>query len=100
MSKAITELQRYLEDDVMPTESNPLEWWRNHYYNYSNLSLVVPEKLCAVASSVPYERVVSQAGLILSERRNRLSAKKAQILLFLKCNNKIIAWFSTKAKLF
>lgn len=31
-SQAIIEVQRYLEDDLLPQNENQCEWWFNHKY--------------------------------------------------------------------
>lgn len=87
-SRAIIEVQRYLEDEIIPRTEDPLMWWNKHKYHYPNLSLVAQEKLCALASSVPCERLFSKAGQILNERRNRLNIEKTKMLLFLNTNYK------------
>jgi hypothetical protein len=88
MSRAIIEVQRYLEDDLIPRNSDPLQWWRNNKFKYPKLSLVAQERLCALASSVPCERLFSKAGQVLNERRTRLNEAKTKMLLFLNVNYK------------
>lgn len=90
LSHAIIEVQRYLEDDIIPRKENPLQWWRTHKFKYPQLSIIAVEKLCALASSVPCERVFSKAGQVLNERRSRLSDKKTKMLLFLNANYKYV----------
>ncbi|XP_072392331.1 zinc finger BED domain-containing protein 4-like [Diabrotica undecimpunctata] len=85
-SRAIIEVQRFLEDEILPRNENPLNWWREHKYHYPTLSIIAQEKLCALASSVPCERLFSKAGQVLNERRTRLSDKKTKMLLFLNMN--------------
>jgi hypothetical protein len=81
MSRAIIEVHRYLEDDLIPQNSDPLQWWRNNKFKYPKLSLVVQERLCALASSVPCESLFSKAGQVLNEA-------KTKMLLFLNINYK------------
>lgn len=52
-------------------------------YNYPYLSKLVKQKCCALATSVPCERLFSKAAYLLGERRTRLSHKKLSQLLFL-----------------
>lgn len=33
-SRAIVEVQRYLEDSIIPRSQDPLKWWKDHAYNY------------------------------------------------------------------
>ncbi|KAG5862614.1 hypothetical protein JTB14_006426 [Gonioctena quinquepunctata] len=86
-SKAIIEVQRYLEEPPIPRKENPLIWWTNNSHNFPNLSSIVREKCIVVATSVPCERLFSKSGLILSDRRNRLSSEKIKQILFIN-NNK------------
>jgi hypothetical protein len=51
-SRAIIELQRYIEEPLLPHHSDPLNWWKTHAYNYPNLSRIVREKFGTVATSV------------------------------------------------
>ncbi|KAL4083712.1 hypothetical protein QTP88_029028 [Uroleucon formosanum] len=85
-SRAIVEVQRYLEEPVLKRNSNPLEWWQEHKYNYPFLNVLARKMLCCLGSSVPCERVFSKAGLLISDRRSCLNTKKAEMLLFLNQN--------------
>lgn len=82
-SRAIVEVQRYLDDDVLTREKNPLQWWKENSYKYPFLGKLVRERCCVLATSVPCERLFSKAGNILNERRTRLSSRKLEQLLFL-----------------
>jgi hypothetical protein len=66
MSRAIIEVHRYLEDDLIP------QWWRNNKFKYPKLSLLVQERLCALASSVPCESLFSKAGQVLNEAKTKM----------------------------
>lgn len=89
-SRAIIEMQRYMEEDIVPRQQDAFKWWAKNGHLFPNLAEVAQEKLCALASSVPCERLFSKAGQILTDRRNRLSDKKVQMLLFLNQNQKYI----------
>lgn len=86
-SRAIIEVQRYLEEPPINRKENPLNWWKNNSHNFPNLSSIVREKFIVVATSVPCERLFSKSGLILSDRRNRLGSEKVKQILFIG-NNK------------
>lgn len=45
-SRAIVEVQRYLEDTIIIRTQDPLKWWKNHAYNYSHLSILAKNTLC------------------------------------------------------
>lgn len=85
-SRAIIEVQRYLEANILPRKEDPFKWWRENKYNFQYISKMAQEKLCFRASSVPCERLFSKAGLIIWDRRNRL---KVQQLLFLNVNSSL-----------
>jgi hypothetical protein len=72
MSRAIIEVHRYLEDDLIPQNSDPLQWWRNNKFKYPKLSLLVQERFCALASSVPCESLFSKAGQVLNEAKTKM----------------------------
>lgn len=86
-SRAIIEVQRYLEDSMLKRKEDPLQWWRDHGYNYPYLHLLAKRTLCCLGTSVPCERVFSKAGLILSDRRCRLKNEKVKMLMFLNYNH-------------
>lgn len=88
-SKAIIEVNRYIDDNILPRTNDSFSWWRDNSYNYPNLSKIVKEKCCVVGSSVPCERVFSKAGFVISERRNRLKPNKVKQILFLNHNYRL-----------
>lgn len=85
-SRAVVEMQRYMEAELLGRKEDPLGWWRNHHYNYPYLESIVQEKCCALATSLPCERLFSKAGTILSERHMRLKPHKFNQLLTLNVN--------------
>ncbi|KAL4096990.1 hypothetical protein QTP88_021842 [Uroleucon formosanum] len=86
-SRAIIEVQRYLEVAILQRNNDPLIWWRENSYNYPYLHILAKRTLCCLGTSVPCERVFSKAGLILNDRRCRLKNDKVKMLLFLNYNS-------------
>lgn len=92
LSKAIKEVDTYLADDLLPRVSttgewnSPSEWWKVHKCLYPNLSKIYIERCNIVATSVPCERMFSKSGLLLNQRRTRLSSSKVEKLMFLNVN--------------
>ena len=85
-SEAIVELDRYLNEPILDRKSDPLKWCNDRkkiYLNFFDLMLL---RLCVPSTSVPSERIFSKAGYTISERRNRLSTKNTEILIFLNSN--------------
>lgn len=85
-SKAIIEIQRYMEETLLGRNEDPLKWWKQYSYNYPYLSKVVLDNFGTVATSVPCERVFSKSGQLISERRSRISATKVKQIMFLNVN--------------
>ncbi|KAL0821412.1 hypothetical protein ABMA28_004894 [Loxostege sticticalis] len=92
LSKAIKEVDMYLSDELLPRKdpagklSCPLEWWKKHQYVYPNLKKVFVAHCNIVATSVPCERMFSKTGLILNQRRTRLTTGKVEQIMFLNVN--------------
>lgn len=87
-STAILELETYLRASVLSEEEDPVKWWYTQGYKFPYLNILAKEMMCVVATSVPCERVFSKAGMILNERRTRLSTTKTEKLVFLNSNMK------------
>ncbi|CAH1104409.1 unnamed protein product [Psylliodes chrysocephalus] len=81
-SRAILEIQRYLEEPLLNRSKNPVQWWKEHSYNFPHLSELVKLKFGTVATSVPCERTFSKSGQLISDRRNRLSSSKVKQIMF------------------
>lgn len=87
LTGAITEVQRYLEGDILDRHQDPLKWWNQNQHVYPHLSKLVQRRCNMVATSVPCERLFSKAGYIISDRRTRLKPKKVQQITFLNSNS-------------
>ncbi|CAH1640754.1 unnamed protein product [Spodoptera littoralis] len=91
-ASAITEVQRYLADRLLPIKNehgkllDPSDWWRNHQFVYPNLAQLYRNKCCAMSTSVSCERIFSISGNIITERRTRLKSEKVKQLMFLNVN--------------
>lgn len=75
-SRAVVEVQRYLDDKILPKNQSPLEWWKLNKNSYPHLAVLARKMLNSLATCVPCERLFSVAGNILSERRTRLGVRK------------------------
>lgn len=89
-SRAILEVQNYLNDALVPRSKDPLEWWRQNYYNFPHLSILVRRMFCCQATSVPCERVFSKTGLLINDRRSNLKPEKVKQIIFLNKNSLIV----------
>jgi len=71
---------------------NPYVWWNENQQRYPLLSTITRRYLSAPPTSVPLERLFSGAGNIYGDHRSRLTAEKAEILLSIKYNLKIVGY--------
>lgn len=88
-ARAIVEVNRYLEEEIINRREDPLKWWANQASVFPNLSHVVRNKFGTVATSVGCERAFSKTGIIISERRSRISLEKVKKIMFLNANQNL-----------
>ncbi|KAJ8892105.1 hypothetical protein PR048_004685 [Dryococelus australis] len=84
----IVETDKYMQEPLLNSHENPLDWWCDIKCLYPRLYELVQWWLCIIPTSVPCERIFSKAGQMLTERRNCLSSSKKSELLFLHSNIK------------
>ncbi|CAH2090111.1 unnamed protein product [Euphydryas editha] len=80
---AIVDIRQYVEKPIIPNTEFPIEYW-NHSEN--SLKVIALKYLCIPATSTPAERIFSKAGLIMTDRRSRLSSEHLNELLFINQN--------------
>lgn len=85
-TSGIIELDKYMQEPLIDRREDPLKWWHERKHIYPNLYTFVIKRLCVTATSVPCERIFSEAGQIITLKRNRLDTKKASKLIFLHNN--------------
>jgi len=69
----ILELDRYIAEPLLKRTEDQLVWWNERKLIYPKLYQLVCRRLCGVATSDPCECIFSKAGMVLTERRSRLS---------------------------
>ncbi|GBB89806.1 hypothetical protein RclHR1_16600002 [Rhizophagus clarus] len=85
-SKEINEITEYLSLKKINFESDPLVWWHGQEENFPILSKIAKKYLAVYACSTSSERLFSDAGNLLTAKRNRMSPKFFKKIMFLKRN--------------
>lgn len=80
------ELSAYLQSVNVDSESNPLQWWKDHEKMFPNLKNLAQKYLCVPATSSPSERVFSTSGNIVTCHRASLKPDAVDRLVFLAQN--------------
>ena len=80
------ELDQYLKEPVLTDKIDVFKWWKEKQMQFPMLYKLAKKYLCIPATSVPNERIFSKAGEIMSKKRNRISIKHMNNLIFLKHN--------------
>jgi hypothetical protein len=81
------ELSYYALLDPISLDNDPLEWWSKNKVMFPTLTQLARKYLSIPATSVPSERLFSDAGNHISAKRTRLSPDLVNKLLFLKRNS-------------
>ncbi|XP_028307237.1 zinc finger BED domain-containing protein 1-like [Gouania willdenowi] len=80
------EMSRYMEERLIPRSEDPLLWWKNNAEMYPLLSKVAKKYLGTVGTSVPAERLLSEDGETVNQKRSWLEPENINMLLFLNSN--------------
>ena len=95
----LSEIEHYLDLRLTPTAEpaeNPWQWWNARKKQFPILSKIAKKYLAIPATSVPSERLFSEAGNQISAKRTRLNSKIVGEMLFLKKNENYIDIFDYK----
>ena len=88
--KEVTVDQYFSEPLIDHKIGNPHTWWNNNQLQYPLLANLARCYLCFPSTSVSSERLFSRAGILYDERRNKLTAEHAEMLLFIKNNMNLL----------
>lgn len=81
----VNQMQAYLREPTIGKDC-PFQYWSNNHARFPLLAAVAVKFLSAPSTSVDSERLFSMASNIVDEKRNRLTAERAEMLIFLKKN--------------
>ena len=81
------EVLRYAKLGNIKVKDDPLIWWVNHRDSFPTLLQLARKYLSISATSVPSERLFSDASNHISAKRTRLAPDLVNKILFLKCNS-------------
>jgi hypothetical protein len=85
-SEAIMELDKFLNEPLIPRKSDPLIWRKEMKNIYLNIYDLILQRLRVPSTSVPCEQTFFKAGYTQTDRPNRLSIKNMETLMFLNGN--------------
>lgn len=83
ITKAETEFHMFISSSVTPIKADALEMWDDLKGLFPGLYGLAKTYLPIVATSVPSERLFSEAGATITQERNRLLGTRLSKLLFL-----------------
>lgn len=78
-----SEVTLYLSNPVSPLKTNPLDIWEEMKSVFPSMFKEARKHLVIMGTSVSCERLFSKAGSTINQRRNRLSSKYLDKLIFL-----------------
>ncbi|KAK0131747.1 Zinc finger BED domain-containing protein 4 [Merluccius polli] len=85
-SSAEGQLNAYLTEKTIAASDNPYHYWNVNKHRLPVLAATARKYLCAPCTSVESERLFSTVSNIVDEKRNRLTAERAEMLVFLTKN--------------
>ncbi len=77
------EVNLYFAEPLLPRDEDPFKWWQTEKRKFKQLSRLVPKYLVVPGTSVPSERVFSQAGNVLTKKRACLNDENVCMLVCL-----------------
>ncbi|KAL7303447.1 hypothetical protein TKK_0004629 [Trichogramma kaykai] len=88
----MNEINKYLEDPRPDSDTDILLWWKLHANEYPIIARMARDILCIPATSVPAERLFSEASLVLTKTRCSLKDDSLRELIcinrWMRSNNR------------
>ena len=86
-----TEFDRYIEDKtIIDKDMNILIYWENNKSSYPTLAKIAKRILSIPATNTSVERLFSDSGNTITNRRTRLQTSKVNQLLFIRRNLSVL----------
>ena len=85
-TRASQQLDGFFAEAPIPRNETALGYWRNNHLCFPALAQMACKYLCTPCTSTDSERLFISESHILDEKRNRLSCKKAEMLIFVEKN--------------
>ena len=82
----LDELNNFMCLERVDSQTDVFKWWYDRRYQFPNLYKLVLKYMYIPASSASSERVFSAAGLLINQKRSRLTGQHVNMLLFLNQN--------------
>ncbi|KAH7704167.1 zinc finger protein [Aphelenchoides avenae] len=95
----VTEFLKYLGEPTEDWDSDPLDYWRENAARFPQIAPIARRFLGAPATSVASEQTFSIIKCVFDPRRSKLSAHKAEALVFLNRNLPLLDYQGIRAKL-
>jgi len=87
MTPLAVELDKYLALPRLDTHKiDVLAWWKTQQHSFPLLAQCARKYLCIPASSAPSERLFSTSGSLVTAKRNCLSPKNVEMMVYLMEN--------------
>ena len=80
------EFRRFLAEDEIDINADPLDWWKSHAAVYPHISQLARRLLAVPASSTSSERMCSTSGHVAEQTRSTLTPRNVNMLVFLNKN--------------
>ncbi|KAJ4925399.1 hypothetical protein JOQ06_018131, partial [Pogonophryne albipinna] len=85
-SQYASQMNLYLSEPLLPRSGQPLAFWQDNKSHFPALAEAARAYLSSPCTSVDSERLFSTAANVVDEKRNRLTSKNAEILIFINKN--------------
>ncbi|XP_037400082.1 zinc finger BED domain-containing protein 4-like [Pygocentrus nattereri] len=85
-SNHAVDLHRFFTEKTITASDSPYQYWRVNKDWLPCLAATAMKYLCAPCTSVESERLFSTVSNIVDEKRNRLTAETAEMLVFMRKN--------------